>query len=347
MRNVKMLLLAVLAMAWTQGTAQTIVKDAENNQPVIQASVYDDTTFEVIGVTGTDGQLPELGDAKRIRISHVAYQPQTIEVGQMADEVKMTPAVHKLNEVVKEQEKAYCLRLKCYHRHFMPNAHSKFGKKIGTDVPPLIDCYDELCDIFIFVDGKTPTMRMPAAARRLLGETFLPGPEAAPMKRLTMTSHSERREVRTNAQEKTAETFFDALAPEKEKKQNLFIFNYTISKDTEYALYSLADSDKPSTSGMLRYNTVKHLTGLTPMFPNTEIDAWICDEFFTYDAEFLTKDQYKAAEKELKKALKQPEATAAAAIDAKIKEMNVPALTDDIQQKIEASRQWWESQRKK
>lgn len=55
-------------------TAQTIVRDASDGQPVIQASVYDEQG-KIIGVTDADGLLPHVGDSKAIRLTHIAYQP--------------------------------------------------------------------------------------------------------------------------------------------------------------------------------------------------------------------------------------------------------------------------------
>ena len=88
--------------------AQTIVCDAQDGQPVIQASVYDEQG-KIIGVTDADGRLPDLADVDSIRINHIAYHPLQIEVGAIKGVILMRPMAYALKEVVKEKKSPYCL----------------------------------------------------------------------------------------------------------------------------------------------------------------------------------------------------------------------------------------------
>jgi len=72
------LLLAMLTTA--MAVAQQIQTVDKNGNPVAYASVMtEDAKF--LGATGLDGVLQDVKGAKKVIISHVAYQPKTVEVG--------------------------------------------------------------------------------------------------------------------------------------------------------------------------------------------------------------------------------------------------------------------------
>ena len=61
--------------------AAQIVMEKGADNPVIYAHVINEKG-EFLGLTDTEGRLPELKESKTLNISHVAYNPVTVEVGK-------------------------------------------------------------------------------------------------------------------------------------------------------------------------------------------------------------------------------------------------------------------------
>ena len=83
----KLLLLAVTLM-WTMvASAQRLeIVDKDGNAVPYASVMTADATL--VGVTGMDGTIADIGGAKTVVISHVAYQPKTVAVGTEGLKVK-------------------------------------------------------------------------------------------------------------------------------------------------------------------------------------------------------------------------------------------------------------------
>lgn len=150
--------------------AQTIVRDASDGQPVIQASVYDEQG-KIIGVTDADGLLPHVGDSKAIRLTHIAYQPLDVQVEQMGQELRMQPVTYTIKPVVVENKKdAYCLKLMCYYRQYMVN-----GKGTVDELPPLVSLVDGVCNLYLFTDDYKTTRRVQLTKRQVVSNDMESG----------------------------------------------------------------------------------------------------------------------------------------------------------------------------
>jgi hypothetical protein len=72
------MLAAILTICGTMSVkAQKIEIVDKDGQPIPYASVMS-ADAALIGVTGMDGTIADIGGAKTVVISHVAYQPKTV-----------------------------------------------------------------------------------------------------------------------------------------------------------------------------------------------------------------------------------------------------------------------------
>ena len=127
--------------------AQTVVRDAQDGQPVIQASVYDEQG-NIIGVTDADGLLPDVSGSKAIRLTHIAYRSLDVQTEQIGAELRMHPVTYSIKPVVVESKKdAYCLKLMCYYRQYMVN-----GKGTVDELPPVVSFVDGICNLYVFTE---------------------------------------------------------------------------------------------------------------------------------------------------------------------------------------------------
>ena len=114
----KLLLLAVTLM-WTMvASAQKLeIVDKDGNAVPYASVMTADATL--VGVTGMDGTIADIGGAKTVVISHVAYQPKTVAVGTDGMKVTLEDADFNLPEItVTKKDYTY---LQVYYRVVIVN----------------------------------------------------------------------------------------------------------------------------------------------------------------------------------------------------------------------------------
>ena len=114
----KLLLLAVTLM-WTMvASAQKLeIVDKDGNAVPYASVMTVDATL--VGVTGMDGTIADIGGAKTVVISHVAYQPKTVAVGTEGLKVTLDDADFNLPEItVTKKDYTY---LQVYYRVVIVN----------------------------------------------------------------------------------------------------------------------------------------------------------------------------------------------------------------------------------
>ena len=96
----KWMLAAILVICGTvSAQAQKIEIVDKDGNAVPYASVMT-ADAALIGVTGMDGVIADIGGAKTVVISHVAYQPKTVAVGTDGLKVKLEDANFNLPEII-------------------------------------------------------------------------------------------------------------------------------------------------------------------------------------------------------------------------------------------------------
>lgn len=120
MKHIRIFTVALLAAVAMAASAQTKVVDADSNEPVAFASVFNDETQTRIGLTGADGTLPEAAAAcKRISVQHINYGNGTFDMDGNGNAVlKMKPVTYKVPEVVVNKDKADYLRIKTFVKQY-------------------------------------------------------------------------------------------------------------------------------------------------------------------------------------------------------------------------------------
>ncbi len=115
-------LLVVLSLLYCfSASAQIKAVDAESGLPVSYASVFDDATGKVLGITSSDGLLPSAaGSCAKVSVQHLSYKPATVDVSDIADHaIKLTPReAYPVNEVTVNKAKSDYMRLKFYVRQY-------------------------------------------------------------------------------------------------------------------------------------------------------------------------------------------------------------------------------------
>ena len=364
----RIITICFLLASLAQTNAQIVVRDSIDGSPVIQASVFDEHGF-VLGATDMEGRLPELNGAQNISISHISYQTKNMDVVGMGNQVLLVPLAYDIKEVVKEREKPYCLKLKCYYRHYRVNENSKFGKELGTDVPPILSFEEGLYTMFFFdagsvnnstgysqvsvdmngnviknhsvlLDGWSISAR-PDVLRHskyydLRGDSCLKEIWRLEKKETFMVGL-----MRIDTLNKTINISYDELA-----KNGKMSFNVGVAKGLwtvwkKNYVYRLTPYPKVGQSALLGYSeVVKNQGSAAILSPNVTYDAWEYKEFFPYDAEYLNKKEYKEA-KETAKNMTLPISD----ISQIRKKIRVPSLSPEIERKIVETRNWAESHR--
>ena len=362
-------------------TAQTVVKDSVTGSPVAQASVLNERGL-ALGQTNMEGLLPDLKGAKSISISHIGYAVKKVRVVDLEKELLLSPVIYPVREVVKEMDKPHCLRLKCYMRKYMLN-DCLILKKDTVDAPPIISFTDEICYLYLFDDESINLNKSRSLVKRnVLSQTQVKGRKEY-LFSTSMTSYLEKAkqnikkgtmEVRgdTCRQElyrvkkdkkyrqavvvrdtvnKTILVDVDHLAPKGSLTVNLGIVKTQRLVDTESFVYRLSGYEKVGQSELLAYRSVVHEKDRSlgiqsilplPILPNATIDQWKFVEFYPFEAEFLTHKEYKEDKKEVKDSEMPLEE-----IDRIKKEINVPALSPEIEQKLSETMQWIEKHKNK
>lgn len=331
--------------------AQTIVRDASDGQPVIQASVYDEQG-KIIGVTDADGLLPHVGDSKAIRLTHIAYQPLDVQVEQMGQELRMQPVTYTIKPVVVENKKdAYCLKLMCYYRQYMVN-----GKGTVDELPPLVSFVDGVCNLYLFTDDYKTTRRVQLTKRQVVSNDMESGMTEEELPGISIHSLVERYH---EAMDKSPYTFqqdsmrhivfttFNALYPDKSRPVKLNILDShskyrtvaapTMVKNQHQTVHRMGTYAKVSQGDLLAYSEVRQLKGTMRQRGHEKyaMNLWLFDEFFPVEAELMTKQEYKAEQKTHQAA---QHSMSPEAIDHYIDEQHIPELSSDIQLKLEMTR---------
>ncbi len=102
-------------------SAQVKVVDAESGNPVGYASVFDDATGKVLGITSSEGFLPSGAEScKTICVQHINYEPVTMALASVQDNtIKLTAREnYQVKEVVIDKAKHDYVRLKVYSRQY-------------------------------------------------------------------------------------------------------------------------------------------------------------------------------------------------------------------------------------
>ncbi|MBR2150173.1 MAG: hypothetical protein IJ902_02150 [Prevotella sp.] len=341
MKRLLLLLLCIVSLLHCK--AQAIVCDVQDGQPVIQASVYDEQG-KIIGVTDADGRLPDLADVDSIRITHIAYYPLQIEVGAIKDVIRMRPLAYSLKEVVKEKKSLYCLRLRCYHRQYMVN-----GKGTLDKLPPVVSFVDGLCNLYIFVNGWHESRRVTLARREVItGDQLQSSAVDEVVPTMSPQSIPELKEdfpssTTIQRDSQIIRATFDGLYPDRSRRVSLRIADEdgkykTVApalqvKDLRQGVYRVTPYPRVSQGDLLAYCEISQLKGRMTQrrHESYTMNLWLFDEYYPIEAEYLTRQEYKAEDI-------QPLSMTIDDIDHYIQEIQVPALSDDLQRKLDETR---------
>lgn len=98
-------------------SAQTVV-DAETDEPVPYASVFDKALGKYIGNSDGSGVIPSKAEGvQTIALQHMNYQPTDVCLDTVTDgKIRLTPLVHSVREVSVDKGKHDFIRMKVYMR---------------------------------------------------------------------------------------------------------------------------------------------------------------------------------------------------------------------------------------
>lgn len=117
----RMLFVAFLLGNSFLAMAQVKVVDGTSGLPVSYASIFDDATGKVLGITSSDGVFPAAADScKTISVQHINYDPVTLELGSVSDGVIKLAArkAYEVKEVAVDKDNHDYIRLKMYTRDY-------------------------------------------------------------------------------------------------------------------------------------------------------------------------------------------------------------------------------------
>ena len=105
----KKLLLLAITLMWTMvASAQKLeIVDKDGNAVPYASVMTVDATL--VGVTGMDGTIADIGGAKTVVISHVAYQPKTVAVGTEGLKVKRDNKVKLSYDYLQQFERQHAI----------------------------------------------------------------------------------------------------------------------------------------------------------------------------------------------------------------------------------------------
>ena len=100
--------------------AQLRVVDADSMEPIDFASVFDNESGKLLGLTDTDGKLPAATfTCKTISIQHINYGNAKFNIKGTGDNtLKMKSVVYKVPEVMVDNSNASKIRIKTYVRQY-------------------------------------------------------------------------------------------------------------------------------------------------------------------------------------------------------------------------------------
>ncbi len=334
--------------------AQTVVMDKDDNFPVSFASVFNqDGKF--LGQTDVDGRLPELGDSKSIRITHIAYEPAKAKVSGLGKELKIKPVPMKLGEAVIATPKTYCIRLTGFLRNF------SFSNQLYEDDDPVLRFFEGTGQLYLFLDGKKSNQWVD----RVVYDRQL-DKMVEKQKRVNLGLKAKSIFERINKSEKTelrnadgyqqivskdtvigtvvtdslnhlTRVDLDHLFPDTMKMLNMVVIKLRVTNYKEHFIYQQVSDGYVSQSTLRGYQS--YIRAWTKML-GKRVDLDSFDEFYVDKAECLTQEQYKEAMKEEKARKKEPgpEVTKDV-IEKYIADHNIPDIPEEILKVLETSRQ--------
>ena len=352
----RIILFAFFAIATISAVAQTIVRDKTDRQPVPYASVFSqDGNF--LGNTSLTGEMPDVGSAESVRITHVAYVARKVDVKDLSGDVFLEPSEYQLGEVVYQKPKSHCICLTGYARNYEMNRLTKDKYDIGPDE----SFYDGMIRIYLFLGPDKKAEKQVLFARNLkTGEMKVKnmqsiGPFAGLltnisyiewMRKYDVYSLRETDEGKTVISRKGADVgliaddandsiihfALDFISPDVEKNMKVLFINYRIKEQTANAVYRKTDNNYVSQTDLMALNS--RMAVMTNLFG----DALLMDdfrEFYVGKAEYLTKEEYKASVRECKDMRKsgQPMMTSEQLNDY-IVAHNIPAVSEEIVTKM-------------
>lgn len=112
---------ALLLVVGNSVSAQIKVLDSESGLPVSYASVFDDATGKVLGITSSDGILPSAtASCAKVSVQHLNYEPATVTISSITDNtIKLVAReAYPVEEVTVGKDKRDYVRLKLYVRQY-------------------------------------------------------------------------------------------------------------------------------------------------------------------------------------------------------------------------------------
>ena len=333
--------------------AQTIVVDKDDDFPVSFASVFNqDGKF--LGQTDVDGNLPDLGDSKSTRITHIAYEPTKAKVSSLGKELKMKSVQMQLGEAVIATPKTYCIRLTGYLRNFA------LSNQLYEDDDPVLRFFEGTGQLYLFLDGKKSNQWVDRDVFDRQLDKMVEKQKRVhiglkPKSVLEIINKSEKTQLRdadgyqqivskdavigtvfTDSSAHLTRVDLDYLFPDTMKMINMVVLKLRVTNAKEHYIYQQVTDGYVSQSTLRGYQSYMH--AWTKMFgKRIEIDNF--DEFYVDKAECLTEEQYKQAMKEEKARKKEsgPLATKDV-LDKYITEHNIPEIPEEILKVLETSR---------
>lgn len=112
--------IVMLITVWTSASAQVKVVDADNNMPVDAASVFNNETKTLIGLTDEQGTMPQGAEkATSLILQHINYGSIKIAASDIKnDTIRMKSLTFSVPEVTVEKDPDKILRMKTYIRSY-------------------------------------------------------------------------------------------------------------------------------------------------------------------------------------------------------------------------------------
>ncbi|MBQ9164195.1 MAG: hypothetical protein IJ163_05410 [Bacteroidaceae bacterium] len=348
------LLTALLCLTAMAVNAQTTVIDKEENFPVSYASVFNqDGKF--LGQTDVNGILPDIQDAKSIRITHIAYEPLQVKKSNLGKEIKMQQVQLKLNEAVIAKPKSHCIKLTGFLRNYV------LTNQLYEDDDPVHRFYEGTGNLYIFLNGKNNSKWYDLAARdgktgRMVDEqkdVMLSLRSKSAIERLNDHKDFKLRQaegykqivrndttvgtVVTDPADSIIRVDIDHLFPDTVRVINLLIAKFRVTAAKQNFIYQQPNEEFVSQSNLLAYNIyMRYWTKL--LGTRFEGDHFL--EFRVDKAQFLTEDEYKADIKAYKADKKSGKFDLTSEqLDSYMKEHNIPEIPEELKKSLEISRQ--------
>ena len=345
--------------------AQIIVKDRVDQVPVSYASVFD-ADGNMIGYTDVDGKLPTLPDTKSISITHVAYQPMSIAVGELRENLLLEPAEYTLGEVCVVPRQVYCIRLTGFRREVrIPiNSTGKNALKLSY-CESKGECYLIVnskkegqwysiasCNMLtgkMSVDdgwGYSPIRSATPQIEKLAAKGEVTLKQAGGYKQVIGTRKDSKHgksnaglvigTVKPDAAAGIITTSYDGVYPDSMLSVNSLLFKMKIYEAKESEVFrKLADSDEMRIENLLVSSSTAHawvkLLGV-------QGEARGISDFYVEEAEALTKEEYKEAIKEAKARSRQPVTMTKSQLEDYAASLHVRPLPQSVKQALSQSK---------